>query len=441
MSNAPVPTRLSRYEIGRVIGQGATSTVYLATDTFSGNQVAVKCHHVPGGSEDDLSKRQRSFFINEAALAGKLIHPHIVSVLDAGHEEHFYFIVMEYVNGPSLKKFCSPENLLSVDAVLEIAFKCCMALDYSTKRGIIHRDIKPANILVAGKDDVKITDFGCSILVADTATVATGVGSPAYMSPEQVSDKALTFHTDMYSLGVVLFQLLTGQLPFQAENHFALSYKIINEPAPLVSSLRADLPSGLDELIATALEKQPGKRYPTWAAFGKAIAALINKLDFPENYIPDTEKFQALKKLHFFRKFADAELWEVLHAGQWRRTHKGAVLIQEGEEGDSFFVLAKGGAAVLKGGVVIGTLQPGDCVGEMSLLSDGKIPRSATVQAMTDVTLLSIQAHQVALLSEKCQLALSKAFLEVLVLRVLAGNLKLAEMARSGARKAKEPLV
>lgn len=321
--------------------------------------------------------------------------------------------------------------MLPVSEALEIAFKCCIALDYSSKRGVIHRDIKPDNILVANNDNVKITDFGCSILVADTATVVTGVGSPAYMSPEQVSDQQVTIQTDIYSLGVVLFQLLTGHLPFDADNHFALIYKIINEPAPSVAEFRNDLPEGVGELVAKTLEKKPGKRFANWTMFAKAIATVINTLEFPESHFSDAKKFQDLKKLHFFSKFTETELWEVLRISHWRRAHEGILLIHEGDLGDSFFILTKGSAAVIKDGVVIGHLEAGDCVGEMSLLSEGRIHRSATVQALSEVTLLSVESHQMQHLSEGCQLAFSKAFIEVLILRVLVGNLKLAEMAKS----------
>jgi serine/threonine protein kinase len=202
--------------------------------------VAIKVAAFPGILKDPArGKLYTHLFLNEAALVGKLSHPHIVQTYDAVVDDHLCYIVMEYVAGGTLETCCTPERLLlPIERVVEIIFKCTRALDFAVRIGITHRDIKPANILFTGADhgnhgDIKISDFGAAIISSPERTLVLGIGSPAYMSPQQVKDQPLDHQTDIYSLGVVMYQLLTGKLPFQARNSYDLIYQIINtEPTP-----------------------------------------------------------------------------------------------------------------------------------------------------------------------------------------------------------------
>ncbi len=207
------------------MGKGATAVVYLARDPDSGREVAVKLIRF-GGDNAVMSRRLRKLFQIEGAVGRRLDHPNIVKIYDAVVEDDQAYIVMEYVEGKALDQFCAINRLLPMHRAIGIIFKCCLALDHAFRQGVVHRDIKPANILIDAGDNPKITDFGLALnLHKDMnrdSTFIMGVGSPAYMSPEQVKNYPLNQKTDLYSLGVVLFQLLTGRLPFRAANHGAL---------------------------------------------------------------------------------------------------------------------------------------------------------------------------------------------------------------------------
>ncbi|HEY6967027.1 MAG TPA: serine/threonine-protein kinase, partial [Burkholderiales bacterium] len=233
--------QVGKYDVQKLLGKGATGTVYLAKDTFSGREVALKTIEPEVFRDPEFGTVYRSQFLNEASLAGKLRHPHIVAIFDAVVEENSGHIAMEIVSGGDLSQYVKPDKLLPVEDVLQIGFKCCGALEYAFAQGIVHRDIKPANIMIVQGTDVKIADFGAAFLRKSKNVQTAAMGSPFYMSPEQIEGKDLTFHSDMYSLGVVLYELLTGKRPFVADNLPGLVKKILTEtPAP-PSSLRKDL--------------------------------------------------------------------------------------------------------------------------------------------------------------------------------------------------------
>src|SRR5688572_14757313 len=242
----PVMDKIGKYEGIKELGKGATSSVYQAYDPFQKRQVAIKVVFPEALGDKEHGKRYRKLFVTEASLAGKLSHPHIVAIYDAVAEEEASYIVMEYVDGTTLEPYARVENLLPLSRVLEIIYKCARALDYAAREGVIHRDIKPANILLAGETDIKISDFGAALNAASDSTQITGIGSPAYMSPEQVREQQLTYQTDIFSLGVVFYQLLTGRLPFLGTNNYSIIYQIINvDPAP-PSRFRNEVPPQVD---------------------------------------------------------------------------------------------------------------------------------------------------------------------------------------------------
>ena len=211
--------QVGKYEIQTNLGKGATGTVYLAKDPFTGRQVALKTIEPEVFRDPEFGAVYRQQFQNEASLAGKIRHPHIVAVYDAMVGEDSGYIAMEVVTGGDLSQYAKANALLPPADVLQIGFKCCGALDYAYRdQGIVHRDIKPANIMVTKGTDIRIADFGAAFLKKSHVAQSAAMGSPFYMAPEQIEGKELTFHSDMYSLGVVLYELLTGKRPFSAMN-------------------------------------------------------------------------------------------------------------------------------------------------------------------------------------------------------------------------------
>ena len=269
------PSRLGRYRIERPLGRGAMGTVYLAQDAQSARPVALKTLALASEFEGSELVQARERFFREAAFAGRLQHPDIVAIFDAGEAEGLAFIAMEYVSGHDLFRYTQPGRLLPATRVLDTMARVARALAYAHRQGVVHRDVKPANVMIdavapAGAGSVKVTDFGIARVI-DAHRTRTGVvlGTPSFMSPEQMAGGTVDGRTDLYAVGVMLFQLLTGALPHAAESLGRLMHQIANEPAPDVRSLRPELPEALARVIAHALEKRVDLRY----ADGDQLAA------------------------------------------------------------------------------------------------------------------------------------------------------------------------
>ena len=420
--------KIGKYEVIRELGKGATSAVYEALDPFVNRHVAVKVVFAEALGDKEHGKRYKKLFLTEASLAGKLSHPHIVNIYDAVADDEASYIVMEYVDGTTLEQYSRAEHLLPINKVIEIIFKCTKALDYAAKQGVIHRDIKPANIMLSGENDIKITDFGAAQTSATETTQITGIGSPAYMSPEQVKERALNLQTDIFSLGVVLYQMLTGKLPFQGNNNYSMIYQIINTEPPPPSDLRPEAPPQLDAIVKRALQKSTADRYQSWEEMSHELVAVFGNLQKPEKSMPDSEKFNALRQLTFFKNFADVELWEVLRVTTWNKHGPGHVLIKEGDVGKSFFVLAAGEVKITKQDKLLNVLRAGDCFGEMAHLVKKQFKRTASVTSSTDITVIEIKSQALARASELCRHHFNGAFLEMLVDRLSMANTRLSQL-------------
>ncbi len=424
--NDAISSKIGKYPVIREIGRGATSRVYLGRDPFANRDVAIKLVSYEAGAETDLRRRFRKVFMNEASLVGKLIHPHIMAIYDADVEDDYSYIVMEYVDGPTLEQYCDVTRLLPVERVVEIAFKCSLALEFAHRRGVIHRDIKPANILISALGDIKISDFGVALQAEAEHTHLQGVGSPSYMSPEQVQDKELSHQTDIYSLGVVMYQLLTGKLPFIAANKASLLYQIVNiDPMP-PSTHRTDISPDLDRVVVRALDKDVRNRYQTWGDFSRDLTQTYRHLKLPPESISDTEKFNAIKALPFFRDFRDVEIWETVRIASFRRIQPGKTVIREGDVGESFYIIASGDARVAKSGNQIDTLHAGDCFGEILYFEDTRARRITTISSTSPVALIEIKAAALQKATDSCQKQFNQAFLRILIDRLTWANSRLS---------------
>ena len=420
--------KIGKYEIERELGTGATSTVYLATDSFSRQRVAIKLFDLKNLHDPGSAKIYRKLLMTEASLAGKLSHPHIVKILDAVMEGDVNYMVMEYVEGSTLERYAEVDNLLPISAIAEITYKCCKALEYAQYQGVIHRDIKPANILLQGETHIKISDFGSAAILDQQTTQVSGVGSPAYMSPEQVKELPLTHQTDIYSLGVVMYKLLTGKLPFDASNNFSMIYQIMNIEPPPPSTFRPEIPQEIDAIVRRAMEKDATGRYQTWDEFARDLVGFFSHGTAARKEIFDTEKFDALRGLAFFRNFSDVELWEVLRISEWRKVPEGECILRDGESGRTFYILAQGTVRVVKQGRLLSLLHRGDCFGEMAHLSEHEFVRSTDVIAKNDTVLIEIDPDVLLRASTGCRFQFGDAFLRMLVRRLAVANKRLSHL-------------
>lgn len=272
---------LGRYEITKEIGKGSMGVVYLGRDPKIGRMVAIKTLALGQEFEGDGLIDARARFFREAETAGRLQHPYIVTIFDAGEEHDLAYISMEFLKGTDLSPFCKEGNLLPVPLALSVAARVAEALDYAHANQVVHRDIKPANVMFdAATDAVKVTDFGIA-RITDSSKTRTGLvlGTPSFMSPEQLAGKKVDGRSDLYSLGVTLFQMLTGSLPLRGASMPELMHKIASVPAPDVRTLRPELSAEVAEVVALSMMKRPEARYQTGRQFAaeirRALAALV----------------------------------------------------------------------------------------------------------------------------------------------------------------------
>jgi serine/threonine protein kinase len=425
-----IPETIGKYPVVRELGHGATSKVYLARDPFANRDVAIKVFLFDKKADAHEERMLHKAFVAEAALAGKLNHPHIVDIYDAVVEPDRSYLVMEYVPGTTLDAHAVRERLLPVGKVVEIVFKCIRALEYACRHGIIHRDIKPGNILLSQSGETKVSDFGASFQqkLLDTTQI-TGIGSPAYMSPEQIRMETVTHQTDIYSLGVTMYRLLTGRLPFAAATQAALTYAILNDEPARPAQLRSDVPGLLDAVVMKAMEKDVAARYPSWLEFGKDLGQAFASLRPTGATVSDSEKFTRLRDFPFFADFNDVALWELIRIGHWKPVAAQTTLIREGEAGDTFYFLAEGEVDVTLNGKSLATVKAGRCFGELLYFADQAQRRTTTVTTRGPITVMEVKADTMRAASDACQSAFNKACMRVLIERLVYSNQRLAQAA------------
>ena len=434
---------IGKYRVVRELGKGATATVYLAEDPDRAEPVAIKLVRFKGGADEaQWTRRLKKLFATEGAMAKKLDHPNIIRIHDTVLEEEQAYIVMEYVTGRELSSFCTFEKLLPLHRVVGIVFKCCLALDYAFKQGVIHRDIKPANIVVDDEDNVKIMDFGLALNTAkkseSDSTFIMGVGSPAYMSPEQIKGYPLNQKTDLYSLGVVLFHLLTGRLPFRAANTAQLVYKIVNADPPMPSQINPNVPVAMDNIIRRALEKDLYSRYRNGAEMAQDLSSVRYQI-VDDNWVAlDTSRLEILKRLEFFQGFEEVELWEVLRISTWRQIAPDTLLMREGAEEAGFGILIEGEVEVSVDDRAICRLGVGEVVGEMAYLNQDAPRRCATVVTLTSVTYLDINNAALALATEECFQRFQKKLVATAIRRLAAADHSLASHGEAAHKPVSE---
>jgi serine/threonine protein kinase len=429
-----VPERIGKYVLKGELGRGAAGVVYRSHDPFVRRDVAIKLAPYTGdravAPED--SEQGQAFFA-EARAAGMLQHPNIVALYDAGFEGNLFYLVMEFVPGTTLAPFCEPDGeALAIERVLEVGFACANALDYSHVRGILHRDIKPGNVMLTGGVP-KIMDFSIAEIqagaVADAAAGAAEAprnlrGSPLYMSPEQVRMEPLTPASDLYSLGAVLYQLLTRQPPYRANDLQTLFGHIQRTPAPRVEDLRPEVPRDVCEVIRRLLQKDPADRFQSGKELAGELARLFDELRHQERQLTRRDNTDALRRLRFFDRFSEAEVEEVMAASTLANHAAGTLIAEEGEIDNAFYLIVLGSAIVQRGGRTLHRLGKGDCYGEAALLATQR--NTCSVVADGPVLALKVSGMRLEQRSDGCRSRFYKTFLEAMIYRLSMASAKAA---------------
>ena len=279
-SDLGIKPTVGRYEVLSELGQGAMGIVYKAKDPRINRMVAIKTIRFADEFEEAKIKEVKERFLREAEIAGKLSHPSIVAIYDVGEDYDLTYMAMELIEGENLQKYCRVRSLLPLRKVLFVVGETALALDYAHRQGVIHRDVKPANIMLLRTGKIKVTDFGIAKAVSSSQTKSGIVlGTPNYMSPEQINGHAIDGRSDIFSLGVVFFELLTGQLPFHGKSLTNLFYQITQVKHPAARSVNPNLPKPVEQILDRALAKEPDQRFPTCADFAKYLRVLISKMD------------------------------------------------------------------------------------------------------------------------------------------------------------------
>jgi eukaryotic-like serine/threonine-protein kinase len=409
--------KVGRYEIIGKVGQGSMGVVYKGKDPYINREVGIKISRPSSDISGEQADKYRERFFLEAQSAGRLLHPNIVAIYDAGMYKDFCYITMEYIDGPDLGKFCDKENLFPIAKAAEVIIGACKALDYAHQKDVVHRDIKPSNIMMNKSGEIKITDFGIAQIRSD-ATVSKGIiGSPSYMSPEQIKEEPVTFISDIFSLGCVMYELFTGEQAFPGDNYFSIMYKIVNEDPPPLKEFRPEIPDILEKIVRKALSKDSEKRYQTCMDLAYDLRVALRGLKHDENKEDRAEDvIDYARSIQFFSNFTREQVKEILDAANVIKVQKETAVVREGEIDDSFYIMMSGQASVRKNGKEIAVIGRGECFGEMAYLSGES--RSATVVTDKDCILLKISAMLLDKSPQEIQLLFLKRFAMTLLRRL-----------------------
>ena len=402
-----VPAKVGKYQLLERIGSGTCGVVYRAYDAILSRDIALKVS--PVGTLDQNSGKMpgaQKAFVTETLSAGRLTHPNIVTVYEAGVDGPLNYLAMEYVEGMSLKEYGRGKRQLPPYRVVNIIAKVCEAIDFSHKMGIVHRDIKPANIMVSSDGDVKLLDFGIAISTTGNDSTATGtpsLGTPNYMSPEQVTGKELGPRSDIYSLGAVMFELLTGQQLFRAEKVKELFRAVLKETAPPLRSIRSDLPVELELLLARCLSKNPRKRFASGSDMAAALKAVAEKMAPPDLVPPELQSWMpVVQELRFFNGFSARDVARFVSVSGLVRFGAGTTALARHTIDNHVYVIIEGVASTRDGSGLSSVLGPGDCFGEAGFVRGDKC--HADIDVMTDIVALKVSAVDVGAMEEAEQL-------------------------------------
>ncbi len=411
-----------RFTILDRLGAGAMGEVYLAHDKYQDRKVALKVAMLAEERDAVLDAKNEKMWFNEMRLAGRLNHPYIVGIYEANTVGDRGFIVMEYVTGGTLKAFTSPDKLLEMYQVADIIFKICHALDYAYTQGLLHRDIKPANILIAEDGTPKVSDFGSCYLLDNESTQVLDVGTLPYMPPEQFAGVEPNLQTDIYSVGVMAYQLLTGAFPYNADSQASLVYKKTYEEPIALETRRAGIPPALRFAVHRAIHRNPALRYKRWEEFREDLSLAFPEMAKIELGTSESARFARYNELVFFKGFSETELWEAVRLGLPRCYPANKPIFSEGESDATVYVLQDGELDVSCAGVKINRISAGEGFGELAFIEGLDHRRTATVGTVTDSTVIAFEDDSLRMASGRLQAAFGKAFVRSLATRLVQAD-------------------
>ncbi|MCB1744854.1 MAG: protein kinase, partial [Gammaproteobacteria bacterium] len=380
----------------------------------------------------------RKLFFNEAKMAGMLRHPNIVATLDAGIEDGLRYLVMEYVGGAqTLDPFTRPDNLLPVQRVIEILIKCALALDYAHSKGVIHRDIKPKNVMLSPEGEVKLGDFGIALIDradVDETQVIGALGSPRYMSPEQVMADTVTNQSDIFSLGIVAYELLTGRNPFAARTVAEIAKNILREPHQPLLQIRQGIPERLAGIVDRTLKKHPAGRYNSALDLAGDLSLIYDDLELSARETVPVRQRNQLRGLAFFREFDDGELGEMMGILSWHRYEPGQLVMTEGEADDHCVIVLDGALEVRCGPMSIATLKAGAAFGDCGLVPRPEL--SAELVARESSSVLRLRASGIRQVSLNARYRFYRALSRSVMARLQHLMRRINKRARRHAEQA-----
>lgn len=385
MTTDTMPEKIGDCEVLEEVGRGATSMVYRVRHPGHEEPVALKYVRFSEGQERGNNRRRLLKLLKaEEYTAQRLQHPSIIRIYEVVVNQDDAWVVMEYFDGRSLEEFCAPDRLLPVARVVALVLKCCVALGYAHSQGVVHRDIKPANVLIDEEDNVKISDFGLALhlnrVAGEESTAITGVGSPSFMSPEQIKGHPLNEQTDIYSLGVMLFYLLTGRLPFRAVNAAELMFQVINAEAPSVTALNPSLPPQMEAIVRKALAKDQFSRYKHAADLAKDLSSLHFNVEQSQKQVTvEDSRFKALRAMPLLEGLEDVQVWELTRIAAWRDVKEGESIYAPTRTDTRFSLLVRGAVAMQLNERQVERYGRGELFGELPMLLGARMPRVSWV--------------------------------------------------------------
>lgn len=418
--------KLGRYEILTILGKGGMATVYKAVDSFLERTVALKVAKISALDIIEPDQAKLNQCLKEARLAAQFIHPNIVITYDAGVEEELFFIALEHIEGFGLDKHTRGKNLLPRSQVLEIIYNTCYALEYIHQKGYVHLDIKPSNIMLTRRDEVKLMDFGISRFLKDEENrqgTKKILGTPAYMSPEQAgADSDIDHQSDIFSLGVVLYELLSGKKPFTGKTPFEIIYSITKVDPVEIREYVPDISSDLEFVVKRAIHKDKEERFKSAKEFAEALLPIIKGKDSRALDKQGKKKIAYLRRLPFFKHFQFSELADVIQISSWSFHDRSSLIVKPDDTDNNIYFLVHGKAFLhLKGEVKV--LDLGECFGETTILY--KMPRNAKVLADTNCVVMSINANILKQAPDALQVKFLREFYNKKILQLVEANLKL----------------